>query len=267
MRLIGIIAIAAIIGFTMAACGDDDDKLPPAGDGSISSFPLTGDVYIYDHIDDFKKYNGSEIDLSYVFLHEEDEDGYYDHYLVQLSDFGTGTWEVKVTNSGLSLRLGTPSNEHLENASLSPFSATGGLALFGAIQYFLDSNDDYQLTWRNPYANASIGFVYANKNGNVSGKYQEYCEFCEIYHIIIINWDLKQGWNTVIGAETWSENSDTLTLVTGKPGNNFLWILRDYSSYYNQVLPNMAISSTNTTTADNVQSKKCEIRRRFLFKN
>jgi len=223
MRLIGIIALVAIIGFTMTGCGgDDDDKLPPAGNGSVT-FPLTGSVYTWVEDEKLVKYFGDEINFDYFLYWVEDEDDYED-ILIQLSDLGSGTWEVKVSSNGsLSLTLGTPNDDILDDISnISGLSVTSGLKIF-KMPHFGDPGVSY-LEWQRQDDYALVEFVYANKNGKVNGKFE--AEYDNDEAVYLFNWDLKQGWNTVIFTEKRNEktNTWTITSVTGKPDNSFRWM-------------------------------------------
>jgi len=231
LKSIGIIALVMITGFTLS-CGDDGDGLPPAGDGSIT-FPLTGSVYVWDDDDDdYVSYSGAETTRNYsLYFNEENQSA----ELVELSELGSGTWNVSISSIGaLSLTLGTPDNNRLWDVSenMPPgISMTSGLKYLN-IGSFGNSSGGNLLMWRNPdiFGLVIVGFVYANMNGKVSGRSEYYDEDDNENVVLLMNWDLKQGWNIVLASYTYNNatNTSTQTSVTGKPNSNFIWVLEDW---------------------------------------
>ena len=236
LKLFGIIALTAIIGFTVTACGGNggggDGDLPPAGDGSIDfSSPLTGQVYQGIGI----PYSpGTLVDFAYFADWCEDRDsckegGTCSGHLTPLSDVFSGTTTVTVSASGwLSMKLGTPKDEYLitdNHSGLSGLSVTSGLKFF-SINIFNNSNYN-QLCWEKRWEYGHeweewIGFIYANKAGTIRGTRDEGG------YVDIHNQNLRQGWNTVILKRKFDFDIGDYTHnthVTGKPGSDFEWVL------------------------------------------
>ena len=261
LKFFGIFALVAIIGFTMITCGGDDNPeddgnsigdLPQAGDGSISfASPLTASAVSYfrgspkcgdDECEELdcwlKKYSGSPINFTHIYYENDDE--YSSGELIPLSSIGTGTWNVTVSNSGLSLRFGTPYNNMLFDVSvhLPEFvTATENLSVFTILDDYeriYDSSGDLDLIWIDFENNARAGFVYADRDGIYKGDFDGYCEDCEMYEYLSYDLKLRKGWNRVIFITDWGYNDEiedyfeTFIMYTGKPGNSFKWIMWSY---------------------------------------
>jgi len=229
----GIIILTAIIGFSVMSCGDggDKDKLPPAGNGSVT-FPITSSAVYYfdeDSDDGIVPYTGANLNFSFISIVDVDvlynDDSDLDELIkfIELSKILSGTTNVRVTSSGLSLSLGTPRNEYLIDISKDlpkGFSVTSGLRVFGVNTFFSDCNN-YMLAWtsNNSFPSDIAGLYYANKAGKISGKFMDGDED------LIMNLDLRQGWNTFIQTFSDNKNGYTITTVTGQPSNDYKWVI------------------------------------------
>ncbi|MCL2381487.1 MAG: hypothetical protein FWC64_07815 [Treponema sp.] len=229
----GIVVLVAVIGFSMAACdtgttGGGRDGLPPAGDGGIT-FPAPGDPNVPPPpvVVDFQG-NPVPADITMNFTRVAigwDEDDVIYAYLLDIIPGSA----ITLSGGTLSFRLGNPIEAELMSAAgtMPPgFSATPGLRIFmvGLIFYTTESvaprwmippdDDEYSLT--------VVQFVYADRAGTVSGRFQNE------YWNETANWVLRQGWNTVISTITFDDpdsGSGSSTSVTGTPGANFRWMI------------------------------------------
>jgi len=147
--------------------------------------------------------------------------------------------EIRLEGDTLSLRLGTPREELLMPVYGFPggISATTGLRVFSTIWdgdafYTTDGYYPYYLIWMDPdaYGFAVVIFMYANIAGTIRGIVVFQDEYYGRSEVLTYNVELRPGWNTVIGtggpdpivSDRWN-----MTLVTGRPGDEFVWILRE----------------------------------------
>jgi len=220
IRNAGVIILIMIIGFAFITCDPDDgstgnDGLPPAGDGSINfSSPKTfSGVYIgtwndvtggYDNI---TPYTGGVINFTHTSGHDN---------RIPLTSLGSGTWEVKASSSGVSIRLGTPNPSFLFIPDLPDnFTVTDGLMSNALSGFFSSSTGGNYLGWMGAYTDTSgsaAGFMFVNKAGVVKGSYNyddcgghdgNYCDGgsdCpnKLIQTVTYNCEFKQGWNIVI---------------------------------------------------------------------
>ena len=217
IRALGITVLAVIIGFAMTACGgtggggDSTPNLPPAGDGRITfDGPHTFPVFTR---------AGTRFYGDQAFTHFEHWDDATDTvYLLELSALLYAPRIVSITAGTLALQIGSPTTSApwWIDASDAPggITFTPGLRLFG-IWDFTTSDGLYYLYWSG--TNGYVDLVYADRAGRVSGA---------VFHDydgewFLANWDLRQGWNTIINTWTARETRS----FTGRPGNNFRWVV------------------------------------------
>jgi len=231
LKHFGIIVITTIIAFSLTVCGGEDDDtkkpaddgLPSAGDGSINfSTAKTYQVMMY--YDDYDNYGYKEFNGNATFTHSRGN---------ALADyFAEGDYEVKITNGTLSIKLGTPKPEALNDASeLSNVypgtTVTDGLKML-IVDMFSSENDE-SLYWYTSltdpsgdfYGSSFSSFIYANKKGKI--QFYEETEYENYTFKVKLDMDLKLGWNIIIGTQT-TGTSPSYTTVTGKPRNDHKWI-------------------------------------------
>ena len=212
IKVLGITALAAIIGFTMTACdgsGSSHPDLPPAGDGRISfDGPQTFPVFTR---------AGTPFVGNQTFTHFEQWDATDTFQLLELSAILNAPRIVNITDGILALQIGTPTTSApWIDVSDAPggITFTPGLRLFG-LWDFTTYDGLYYLYWSG--INGYVDLVYADRAGRVSGA---------VFHDydgewFLANWDLRQGWNTIINTWTARETRS----FTGRPGNNFRWVV------------------------------------------
>ena len=225
IRGLGTAALAAIIGFTMAACGgtgsgaDRTLDLPPAGNGlppAGNGLPPAGDGHItFDAPHTFPVFTraGTPFDGDQTFTYIERWDEAGTAYLLSLYDILNAPTTVSITGGTLSLQLGTPTTSApwMDASDLPGFTVTPGLRLF-VLGEFTTSDRQAYLQWRG--TNGFVSFFYANKAGRVSGEW-----FSEGERFVT-NLALEPGWNT--GITTWTASEEII--VTGRPSNDFRWV-------------------------------------------
>jgi len=200
-------------------CTDCSGDIPI--DGSIDfTGPMWNDLDVYRR-SDFELYDGEDIifDIINVIVGFFESDVY-----CSFSDVSNNpeNWEIKITNNKLSIKLGIPDKIISMTSFPEGIIATSGLELvmIGLFVSNIDDDLDLDLQWRDPYALDMVSFFYANKAGTVKGEFILYDEIK-----IIMNLDLKQGWNTVIS--NYNEDEDmSIYFFTGVPeSNDFMWYL------------------------------------------
>ncbi|MCL2230736.1 MAG: hypothetical protein FWC01_06535 [Treponema sp.] len=246
----GVIILIMMIGFAFTTCALNDgnagnDGLQPAGDGSIN-FSSTKTYSVYTRtwnsgtgVHNITPYTGGVIDLSFFSDYDENTEM---GIIKPLSDLGSGTWEVKASSSGVSIKLGTPDPSFLEsvgNYGEYDFTVTDGLMIKSLFGFFSSSTGGNFLYWEHitDTSYSYSGFIFANKAGVMKGIYTDtYCGCnCNIYDCeggsdcqdkktatVTYNLEFKQGWNIIIG-----KIGDSYNYVTGIPENDLKWIIRD----------------------------------------
>ena len=231
IKLFGIIAIVAMIGFSMTACSDGSSdafggeiQLPPAGDGSISfAEPWTEiDVFLWDDFPNIIAYTGGPINFTKVeFIIDFTSDFDQDKKKISYITDNPSEWNISIDSfNKLSLKLGTPKEGALKNASAifspSNFVSTSGLKVFMHVSFYSGNNF---LDWENHTAAEMVSLVYANMDGTISGSYYD----STYDYTMLVNMTLKAGWNTAIFKEV---SEEVYHLVTGMPNSNFKWFYK-----------------------------------------
>ncbi|MCL2381908.1 MAG: hypothetical protein FWC64_10035 [Treponema sp.] len=236
-KFLGIVVVTAAIGLSMAACDTGSTNagngLPPAGDGSITFAPGAPPMTFTGVVD----WDGNPVNRTMDFTHMWIlVDG--NLVLAELSVIIPGS-EIRLDGDTLNFRLGTPWEELLMPASdlfgnMSGFSATTGLRVFYD-DTFLEGTfltaDGYGLLWLIPQTliHTVVMFGYANIAGTIRGIGVFPDEYYEEYdNVITVNMELRPGWNTVIGTggpDPVVSGRWNLTMVTGRPGDDFVWVL------------------------------------------
>ncbi|MDR0472438.1 MAG: hypothetical protein LBH43_02035 [Treponema sp.] len=249
MKLFGIIAIAAVIGFSMAAC-DDNSSNSVGGPTNLGDTPtLSGKVYVEKWVEDnddwsfdgYEDYAGDALEVSVS--------GWGGSFSGGGGGMGPGgdsrgpglNEKGIIENGQFSFTLGTPKSKYLdsaddmkkelfyyyENVNISPSSAK----FFIINSLKIDSSGYYRLSRENTKVNYSgtsmsgtkegVSYVYADKDCTISGKgFTDSWEYEDdedgvIYTNTLIsknlNLALKAGWNAVY--HKWTE-VDTPTKYT-----------------------------------------------------
>ncbi|MCL2380980.1 MAG: hypothetical protein FWC64_05230 [Treponema sp.] len=238
-KFFGIAVLVAAIGLSMAACDTGSTNagngLPPAGDGSITFAPGAPPMTFTGVVDQDGNPVNRTMDFTHFLIFREDDEVVADVSLVIPGS------EIRLDGDTLNLRLGTPWEELLISASdwwfggISGISATTGLRVISMDgEGSFHNADRYSLNWMIPpdpdaYDFTSVVFVYANIAGTIRGIgiYQD--EYNGWSEVITLNMELRPGWNTVIGTmgpDPILSGRWNLTAVTGRPGEDFVWVLR-----------------------------------------
>jgi hypothetical protein len=235
IKFFGIIAFVAVFGFSMAACGGDDNG-GNDGPASLGEDPtLSGKVYVLVYDDKgtavYTGYNKGKLTVSEGGLEEKGE----------------------ITNGQFSFKLGTPQDlitfnkDNLEgeflrgyrDITISPNDAKG----YGFYFFDIDNSDDYwglcrELETGNESNGTyeSVTYVYVDKDVTISGKgntdietwTDEGVTYIGTYITKDFNAAFKAGWNTVYSKSVSSSRATTWTVTeTMSLGNpsNLRWAL------------------------------------------
>lgn len=230
LKVTGIITIFAVIGLSLAACGDPGDNaggggegLPPAGDGSFNSTAGNQNWDVYD-------LSGNKLNSTVTFTRifrgvigsSSDPDDFY----APFSDLLDETTEVKMTGGKLSVKLGTPKTDKLQGSdeyqAMGMSFSPSDLKIYAIFMFFIvDNNSIGSLSWGSTGTGRLVQFMFADRDGTISGTYSEE-GFLNKYNL-----KLKKGWNTVICTADYS--TYTATYVTGTPGSDLKWY---YNAHY-----------------------------------
>jgi len=227
-KVIGIIALIAVIGFSFTAC-EDDDGSDGGGSPYLGQTPtLSGKVYV----DKYDKVNFKINHEEYKGNHTVSADG--------LAEEGT------ITNGQLSFTLGIPENlgdlhdlffYDDYDLTVSPNTAKG---------YSLNLYADRDLSKCNHELSGTkeegkeiyefVGYLYVDKDVTISGKGKTTTTDEDGFIITRITKDfslaLKAGWNTIYGKGTQESNknkqplthTDTHTYSLSNP-NHIRWLI------------------------------------------
>jgi hypothetical protein len=251
IRLLGIIALAAIIGFAMTACPTDD-----GGDGDDGGSPGGGPSASGDKLELF----GQVWETSYRGYSK-----YTDSLNFTSAVPGTGT----ITNGQLSYTIETPNNTLLEPLysfihfdrvwdNIQPSTTT-----VKAYQLNLFVNySDYDGIYRGNSTDNSYSqvlYVYVESDLIITGTGETEYEDGYTFKLTPLNLALKQGWNALYLKESLSGNTITQSLSLNNP--NLRWILGYYrelgedDDYYSITPPQQQRSLSDTPAIGNFKSK------------
>jgi hypothetical protein len=223
LKMFGIIAIAAVIGFWAVSCGDDDGG---GGGNAISGNTITsGAEVVYDSsIEDITEAR-NVIDFCFTFC---SSDG-----VEPLSNFLDGSPSVTVNNNKVSIILGTPKAAYLysefengvpEGVTVNPINAK----LFNPWGFY-SSNGKYSLDGHiNDNNYVQLGYV--DRNLTIKGSFTYYDDKDEdgVYKINY-NVSFKKGWNYLIVSYNETTKIKTYTSSTTQP-SGLKWTV--YSDRY-----------------------------------
>jgi len=223
-KALGLIALAAVIGFSLAACGGDDDDDNSGGgngggNGSLGNTLTITDVQVYsmdwdeNGILQFKPFTGTVANLNYVRV-----SGRVYKSLNELID---GNPTVTLVNGKLNVTLGMPKASSLENFNPHPSVSvsTTGVKIFSIQDFCGDHlyNDASVSQVRTDGQDGGAIYWYSNKDVNINGKYTD--EYDGV--VITVAMNLKAGWNSIIGIST----GTGLSFKTGMPNTDYKWML------------------------------------------
>jgi len=210
-----VVALVAVIGFTMTAC-------PPDGGGdpdSIKDGNIAKDAPV----------NIGSINKSTTLVF--DKMGIIDNntqVLSLITEYVPGT-SITVKNGKLNMKLGTPKTEYLQSGSsqlpsdvtMNPSDVKSFLFESG----FYTSNESYKLSIVGPtnYSNDPCFAIlfYADKGGTVNGTYTQTGENNYSY-TMTFNMSINKGWNYQIQER--QQNSNTITCSQTLP-SGYNWVI------------------------------------------
>ena len=222
-KLIGIIAIVAVIGFSFAACGGDDGDDDGGNGGLGDNLSLSGQVYT-------------------MGVDSETTDFIYNLYTGQNRTFtsnveGSGS----ITNGKLSFNAGVPNRNILEpfededlggtdyysDVTCNPKDTMGVSLEFSGIN--LEKNYwSYNSDPKNPSATIEgVTYLYVDRNCTVTAKGGTFGEGSGKTTVPNMKLNLKKGWNVVNVRLTGSDaKGSTFTTRTGDL-SSCKWVLGD----------------------------------------
>ena len=227
LKITGVIALIAAIGF-LGACGGDSDGI--GGGGAVVSLgdtlTLSGPVFTWDwDADRYNKFNGT-LD---IIPHKD------------VGERGT------ITAGQLNFTVGTPDAVYLDSIedlityNLNFYSMFEDMTAYNTVPvegvvidgFGVDSSDWY-LELENPanfYSEQAI-FVYVDNNVRITGKGTQEIGDEDGYTIGSNDFDitLNKGWNAVCVRTTFSFTSMTVSISLKNP-TGFTWWLDDWDGW------------------------------------
>jgi len=205
-KLIGIIALVAVIGFWVVSCGNDDGG---GGGNTIAS----GAEVVYDS--NITNLAEAKSATNFGF-----GSNMYNYMIEPLSNFLDGSSSVTVNDSKITIILGTPKSVYLQNAN-SGEGVTVNPSNAKYFQFplpcFFTSDEKYALASAKEDRSAGAYLQYIDRDVTVKGTITDE----ETGKTTTINYSLKKGWQYII-----SENN------IGTPSNElpsgFKWIVLEY---------------------------------------
>jgi len=249
IKVFGIAAIIAIIGFTIVTCGGDGGN--GGGDGStfLGETPtLSGQVYVQKYNEakgtvSFQAYTGGNLTVSAVSYSYGEGGGSngegdnrstgggvsYDmgEITVRLTEKGT------IKNGLFSFTLGTPTGlDNFEDIfsymTVSPSTAKG----YRLTLYIENSNNYGYLSKMNFTGNVSnytyeeVEYVYVDKDCTISSNGETETYEGITYTTRPFNLALQTGWNTIYSKQQYTPVGSTITYSLSNPGN-LKWVLTE----------------------------------------
>ena len=237
VRIIAIIALAAVIGFSFLSCGENGPNDPSLGLTSAALGPvlnLGGPVWLYEYIHDLKNpESGYKIEIF---------DGTVAMNSDFLSELGGGA-AGNITNGIFSFTMGTPDtlndvnnfvnyfHEGWDNAGYDNPNAKGYyISAFGLDGYSLYRDID----WNNEESGGSVIFIFVTEDVKIygTGKIDISDNFLDReIHTKSFDLLLKKGWNELCQYEVLVEEGIyEVSYTLGNP-NSFRWILEKDNSF------------------------------------
>jgi hypothetical protein len=244
LKLFGIIAIAAIIGFCLVSCfydpdnggGGDNAGGSNAGGGggnAISDNTITSGAEVVYH-PSIKNVSVAKIvtDFDFIYWRVGEEDLY--NSVKPLNSFLNVSSSVKVNNSKLTIKLGTPKSDYLSNFFGSDELPAGltitpnNVKCFGLGSSFYSSDVNYGLECMKDGKNYAMLF-YADNAVTIKGTVID--DYNDEEETAIFNVSLKKGWNYVITSYDETTKTVTYTSSTTQP-SGYKWTIINFQDYY-----------------------------------
>ena len=224
IKLIGIIALVAVIGFSMAACGDGGDDGNGGGNGSLGSTLIITNAQVYSIVGYDNEYNeyqiseftGTVANLNHIYDYEENS----------LNELIDGNPTVTLVNGKLNVTLGTPKASSLKDMPTLPpgiTASTSGVKIF-TISGFTDGLPNVTNVFQDKYEfyeggrlTSTVEYYYSNKDVKISGTYTYTNSGGTRTGTFAMN--IKAGWNSVISNTT----RTGYTMKTGTPPADYKW--------------------------------------------
>ena len=234
LKLIGIIAIAAVIGFCLVSCGDDGAGGNSGGNnsgntggngggnggGNAGNNITSGAEVVYDSsIKDLTEAKG-KTDFGYTYYYDEEENN---EEIKPLSEFLDGSPSVKISGGKVTINFGTPKSDYLStfNNWLTEYGLTvsPSNAKFFVFNNLVTADGKYFLGCIKDDNNLSILF-YADKDATISGTASD-IDGGKVW-TSTFNVSLKKGWNYLIMSDNEETSTATYTSSVTQP-SGFKW--------------------------------------------
>jgi len=210
-KLLGIIGLMLVIGFSFAACGGGDDDSGSGGGGGGGSGGISGGTVTYpDGITDADK----PTDFSY----------YFDDRVYPLSNYINDPASVTISGDKLTIKLGIPKDQYLEvwnmSGVMSGVIATPSDAKLFIPDAVFSTVDAKYILMCGKVGVAEAGLCYVDRDVTIKGTHQ-------VSKGDIYNLSLKKGWNYVIHSTDQATDTITYTSSVSMP-SDFIWIVFRY---------------------------------------
>jgi len=233
LKMLGIIAIAAVIGFWAASCGDDDGG---GGNATSGNTITSGAELVYDPSIGNTNEAKNATDFSFYFYWDDEK---RTEEFKPLSNFLDGSPSVTISDNKVSINLGTPKAAYLEKMvddktsegiTITP-SDVKGLQM----SEFYTSDRKYCLVCMKDDDNFAM-LVYVDKDVTIRGStYLREWEAGDGNHggegEMKYNVSLKKGWNYVIFSINEETETGTVTSSTTQP-SGFKWTVIDNNDHH-----------------------------------
>jgi len=208
IKVLGIIVLAVVIGFSMAACKNDGGTGGGDTGGTINGSTITSGAPV-DYSAGLPEEARSQTDFNYIRVGSS---------IVPLSTKIDPPASVTITSGKVDIKLGTPKTASLESITAdlpSGVTATPSDAKTFRIYGFYTSADaGAYCLYIQKGEDGQGALVYANKNVTVTGTGTVDGD------TLVFNVSLKQGWNYSVYSE--SGSTTTFTASTTLP-DGFKW--------------------------------------------
>jgi uncharacterized lipoprotein NlpE involved in copper resistance len=219
-KLLGVITLTAVIGFSLVSCNNDTTGDDTTGDGG------NGDGGAFTFSDPVVTFGITATDFSYILgesIYDEDHNWVKDTFS-HLSNYITGTPSVKINGSKVNISFGDPKPEYMEDISeniptgitISPIDAKGS-QFFSTFftsdgKYIMDCPYTYLI-----YVDKDVTITGSVTGTGYGGTYTD-----------LFNCALKQGWNYILENVNGSNYTTTYTASKTVPNGFSCWIVEEY---------------------------------------
>ena len=208
-KLIGIIVLAAVITFAMAACNNSANgggsTTPGGGTLTIgATFNLSGEAATYEDPDDAAA--KAAANFGYLGFYDEDTETYL---IKPLSDYLTGTPKVEITDGKLTVTLGEPkpaSMRLLIEEEMPGITVTPNNVKYFMLKEFY-TEDGYHGLYLDGGEYVLGALVYVEEDVKINGTESNE----DGQTIIWPNLSLKRGWNFLIMVGDKATETETIT--------------------------------------------------------